>query len=108
MVILADQLADSAITHLAPTRIGTIQKHGRRTAMNTQFVLDGRAMHIVARPQFALVVHHPLGHDEQGDAFDSGRCIGRSGQHQMDDVLSHVVLAIRNEDLLPGDPIGAI
>ena len=49
-----------------------------------------------------------LGHDEQGDALDARRSPFDTGQHQMDDVLGHVMFAAGDPDLLAGDAIGAI
>jgi len=49
-----------------------------------------------------------LGHDEQADALDAGRRIGQAGQHQVDDVVGHVVLTGADEDLVAGDLVGAV
>jgi hypothetical protein len=40
--------------------------------------------------------------------FDAGRRVGQAGQHQMNDVVGHVVLAGADEDLLAGDLVGAV
>ena len=44
-----------------------------------------------------------LGHDEQRDALAALRRVGQAGQHQVDDVVRHVVLAGGDEDLVAGD-----
>ncbi len=40
--------------------------------------------------------------------FGAGRRIGQARQHEMDDVVGQVVLAIGDEDLRAGDAIGAV
>ena len=37
-----------------------------------------------------------------------GRSVGQARQHEVDDVVDQVVLAIGDEDLLAGDPVGAV
>jgi hypothetical protein len=72
-------------------------------------VLDAHAVHVVARAQAAILVDHELGHDEQADALDAlGRTDDHAGQHQMDDVLGHVVLTIGDEDLGAEDLVRAV
>ncbi len=40
-------------------------------------------------------------HEEQRNALGAGRRVGQARQHEMHDVVGHVVLAIGDEDLLP-------
>ena len=56
-------------------------------------------MHVVARAQRAVGVDHELGHDEQADALHAFGRAGHARQHQVHDVLGHVVLAVGDEDL---------
>ena len=49
-----------------------------------------------------------LRHDEQRDALRARRRIGQARQHQVHDVLGHVVLAGGDEDLLAGEPVAAV
>ena len=53
----------------------------------------------------AVGADQELRHDEQRDAAHAGRRVGRARQHQVHDVLGHVVLAVGDEDLLAGDQI---
>ena len=83
LVDLADQKAGGAVEiHYAGGR-----------SLDTHLVFDGAADHAVALALLAVGVGQELGHDEQRDALGAGRCVGQFGQHQMDDVLGHVVLA---------------
>jgi hypothetical protein len=59
-------------------------------------------------PQRTVRVNVEFGHNEQADAFDPGRSIGQSGQHQVDDVVSQIVFASTDENLGAGDLVGAI
>ena len=63
------------------------------------------AVHVVARAQRAVRVDQELRHDEQRDALHALGRIGRARQHQVHDVLGHVVLAVGDEDLLPKMPV---
>ena len=76
--------------------------------MDAELVLDRMAARIVARAERAVVVHEELRHEEQRDALRAGRRIGQPRQHEMDDVVGEIVLAIGDEDLLAGDAIGAV
>ena len=38
----------------------------------------------------------------------AGRRVGQARQHEMDDVVGEVVLAVGDEDLLPGERVGAV
>ena len=59
-------------------------------------------------PRRAVGLDLELGHHEQRDALAAGRCVGQAGQHQVHDVGGQVVLAGADEDLLPGEPVGAV
>jgi hypothetical protein len=92
-VFLADEIADRLVEH----------EHRGRARMDTELVLDRRAGRRVALAERAVRVHQELRHDEQRNsfyAFGRGR---RAREHQVHDVLRKVVLAVGDEDLLPGD-----
>jgi len=65
-------------------------------------------MHIVARAHRTVQVDHEFGHHEQADALDALGRAGDAGQHQMNDVLGHVVLTPGDEYLGTGDFVAAI
>ena len=77
-------------------------------AVDAHLVLDGAALQAVALPRFAILVQQELRHHEQADALDALRPAGDLRQHQVDDVLRHVMFTGGDEDLLPGDQIAAI
>ena len=95
---LAHQGADGAVQH----------DLGRGVAMDAHLVLQTAAVHAVARTDRAVSVDVELGHDEQGDALRASGSVGQACQHQVDDVVGHVVLAGRDEDLLASDLVGAV
>ena len=73
--------------------------------MDAELVLERRADDVVPRAGRAVVVHEELGHQEERDA---ARALGRvrePGEHEVDDVLRHVVVAPRDEDLLTVDAV---
>src|SRR5690606_31670619 len=82
--------------------------HAGGGSLDAHLVLDGAADHAVALTLFAVGVRQELGHDEQRDAFGTGRCVGQLGEYQVHDIFSHVVLAGGDEDLGSGDGVGAI
>ena len=53
-------------------------------------------------------VEQELRHQEQRDAARAGRRVGQPRQHEVDDVVGQVVLAVGDEDLLAGDAIAAV
>ena len=98
LVRLADQVADRAPA--------VAKAHRRRgAAVDAHLVLDGGAGQVVAFAQGAVVVDQVLRAQEQRDAFHAGRCIGQARQHEVDDVLGHVVLAPGDEDLVSADAV---
>ena len=76
--------------------------------MNAELVLDRMRAHVVARAERAVGVEQEFRHQEERDAFRSGRRIGQPRQHQVDDVVGEVVLAVGDEDLLSGDAVAAV
>ena len=73
--------------------------------MNAELVLERGAAEIVAGAERAVRLQQNLRHDEERDAARARRRIGQPRQHQVDDVRRVVVLAVGDEDLLPGDPV---
>ena len=61
--------------------------------MNAELVFDRMRTHVVA-----LAAGHNLGHQKQGNAFGARRCIGQTGENEMDDVVGQVMLTIGYEN----------
>ena len=76
--------------------------------MDAELVLDRCGAQVVARAERAVVVDQELRHQEQRDALVAGGRVGQPCQHEVDDVVGEVVLAVGDEDLLPGDLVGAV
>ena len=76
--------------------------------MNAHLFLNLANRHRVARAKAAISVHQKLRHDEQRDALGALAPARRFGQHQMDDILGHIVIASRDENLGAGDLVAAI
>ena len=96
---------------LGPQQIagGTVVvHHAGRVAVDAHLLFDGADGDAVALTQGAVFVHHELGHDEERHAFDAFGAAFDLGQHQMDDVVGHVVFTRRDEDFLAGDLVAAI
>jgi hypothetical protein len=101
-VLLADQFADGpAVVAIGHDRGGA--------AMDAHLLFERDAAQVIAIAERAVGTHEKLRHDEQRNAFDARRRVRRAREHHMHDVLGHVVLAIGDEDLLPGNAIdGAV
>ncbi|MNE42556.1 hypothetical protein D3C80_1366860 [compost metagenome] len=76
--------------------------------MDAHLVFEGATGHGVALTDGAFGGRQELRHDEQRDAFGASRCIGQAGQNDVDDVVGHVVLTGRDEDLGAGDFVRTI
>ena len=103
-----DQRADRAGRVETFAAAITELKHGRRARLDAELVLDAHAPRVVARACAAVDVDQELGHDEEADALHA---LGRADdacQHEMDDVLRHVVLAVGDEDLRAEDPVATV
>ena len=101
LVGLANQITDRAA-------LISEAHHGGGAAVDAQLVLQRYATHVVACAQATVCIDQEFGHDEQGDAFHPGRRVRQAGQHQMDDVVRHIVLAPGDEDFLAADAIAAV
>ncbi|OIQ73832.1 hypothetical protein GALL_445250 [mine drainage metagenome] len=98
LVQLAQQIAGRAV----------IVHHTGGIAVDAHLFFNLADRGAVARPERAIGIHQKLRHDEQRDAlgaFAAARCLG---QHKVDDIFRKVMLACRDEDLLPGDLVAAI
>eukprot|EP01022_Parablepharisma_sp_SALTPOND_P004193 TRINITY_DN118_c0_g1_i10.p1 TRINITY_DN118_c0_g1~~TRINITY_DN118_c0_g1_i10.p1 ORF type:complete len:1227 (-),score=392.65 TRINITY_DN118_c0_g1_i10:741-4421(-) len=100
-VFLADQGANGT------AMVAELQHRGR-AGLDTQLVLDGHALHVVACAQRTIGIDQELGHDEQRNALHALGRIGGTGQHEVDDVLGHVVLTVGDEDLGTEDLVGTV
>ena len=81
--------------------------HTSRAAVDTQFVLQRqRAGGVPFGGRLAVVVEQEFGHDKQRDTFDTGRRIRQTRQHQMNDILGHLVITPGDKDLGATDAIG--
>ena len=95
-VRLADEVADGAV-------LLAVGQHRRRARVDAELVLDRDALHVVARAERAVVLDQELRHDEERDALHAlGRAVD-AREHEVDDVLGVVVLAVGDEDLLALD-----
>ncbi len=100
-VLLAHQITDGAA-------MVAVLQHGGGRRLDAHLVLDAHTVHVVARAQRPVLVDHELGANEQADALDAlGRAL-HAGQHQVDDVLGHVVLTVGDEDLGAKDLVRAV
>ena len=98
LVLLAHQPADGLL----------VLDDAGGVAVDAHLLFQAGAEDGVARPRLALGVGDELGHDEQADAPRARRRALNAGQHQVDDVVGHVVLAAGDPDLLARDAIGAV
>ena len=87
------------------TAVVAIGHHRRRAAVDAELVLNGHTTQIVARAERAIIIDQELRHREQRDAARTFGRIGQAREHQMHDVVGHVVLTIGDEDLLTADEI---
>ena len=81
------------------TAVVTKLQHRRRAGLDAQLVLDRHTPGVIACAQRAIVTHHEFGHQKQRDALDTLGRARHAGQHEMNDVFSHVVLTIGDVDL---------
>ena len=100
-VLLAHQVADGAV-------LLAVLHHAGGARVDAELVLQAGADHIVARTERAVLVDEILGHQEQRDAACARRRIGQAGQHEMHDVVGHLVVAVGDEDLGAEDAVAAV
>ena len=76
--------------------------------MNAELVLEPGAEHIIALAQRSVIADKEFRHQKQRDTACAGRSVRQSRQHQMDDIVGEIMLAIGDEDLLAVNPVGAV
>ena len=94
-VLLADEVADGLVEH----------HHRGRARVDAELVLDRGAARVVALAERAVGLRQELRHEEERDALHALGRVGRAREHEVDDVLGEVVLAVGDEDLLAGDQV---
>jgi hypothetical protein len=97
-VLLADQPAAGLL----------VLHHAGGVAVDAHLLFQAGAIDAVALARVAVRVRNELRHHEQADPAGPGRGALDAGQHQVDDVLGHVVLAAADPDLLAGDAVAAV
>src|ERR1700761_6889621 len=76
--------------------------------MNPKLVLDTRRTGSVGRAKRTVVRDVALGDKKQRDSPASRWRIWQPREHEMDDVVRHIVIAPGDEDLLSGDGVTAL
>ncbi len=100
-ILLAHEISNGAT-------LVTIRQHGRGARVNAELVLERDAVDVVARAEAAVGVDQEFRHDEQRDALDALGRVGRAREHEVDDVLGVIVLAVSDEDLLAEELVRAV
>ena len=100
-VFLADQIADGAA-------VITILKHSGRAGLDAHLVFNADTVNIVASAEATIRIDHELGHNKQADTLHAFRRALHTSQHQVHDVVSHVVLTIGDVNFCAKNFEGAI
>ena len=95
-IFLTQQIADTI-------PIIAIGHDRRRACMNADLFFQRDALEIVALAECSILIDKIFRHDEQRDAFRARGSPRRTGQHQMNDILAHLMFAIGDENLLSGN-----
>ena len=85
-----------------------IGHHAGGVAVDAHLLFQARAEDLVALPRGSVGLGQELRHDEEADALHASRTALDPRQHEVDDVLDHVVLTGADPDLLAADPVGAV
>ncbi|MBA7475862.1 hypothetical protein ES707_11236 [subsurface metagenome] len=100
-VLFADEIADRAA--------GIAHGHGAGGGgVDAELVLDARGIDVVALAQRAVGIDEEFRHQEQRNAPRARGRIGQACEHEMHDVVGHVVFAIGDEDLRALEAIAAV
>ena len=75
-----------------------ILQNSRGRGFDAHFVFDADAMCVVATAKRTIFVHHEFRHDKQRNPLHAFWRTLHASQHEMNDVLGHVVFAIGDED----------
>ena len=67
---------------------------------------DGDAVNVLGR--YTILINFLLWDQEERDATSASRGIGQTSKHAVDDVVGHVMLAARDEDLGAGYLVSAV
>ena len=94
----ADQVAGGAVE----------VHHAGGVTVDAHFVLKRATGHGVALTDAAIGVGVELGHDKQRNAFGASRCIRQASQHDVHDVIGHIVFTGRDKDLGAGNLVGTV
>ncbi|MNX69953.1 hypothetical protein D3C86_1011880 [compost metagenome] len=76
--------------------------------MNAELVLQRMAEKVVAATRRTVFIRQEFRNEEQRDAARAGRCIRKAGENEVNDVVSRVVFAPGDENLLAEDAVGAV
>ena len=76
--------------------------------MHAELALDAGAVDAVAQAEPTVAPDHEFRHEEERDPAGPRFGVWQAGQHEMDDVVRHVVVAIGDVDLGTGDGIAAV
>ena len=85
-----------------------IMQHSSGRTLNSHLVLNAATDHVIALPQSTVAIDLDFRHQEQrysreALAFPFNLC-----QHQMDDIIRHVMIATSDKDFSAGDGIGTV
>ena len=97
----ANQIANSAVFFAKAHDAG-------RAGVDAELVFDARRLHVIARAQGSVGIDEEFGDKKQRNAARSGGGIGQAGEHQMNDVGRHLVVAIGDVDLGAENPGTAV
>ena len=103
VVHAADQGADRG-----QARVAAEGQLAGRGDLEAHLVLEVGDLSAVALAERAVLIHQVLGHQEHRQALGAGPGALRPGEHQVEDVLRHVLLAVGDEPLDALDVPGAV
>ena len=81
------------------TAVIAVLQNSSRAGFDTHLVFDADAVHVVACANRSVFVHQKLWHHEQANAFDTFRRTLHTGQHEMDDVMRHIMFTVGDVNL---------
>ena len=76
--------------------------------VDAQLMLNAAGAHIIGAAEASIFCGEEFGGEEQGYALHAFGCIGQPGQHQMDDIVGHIMVAPGDVDLLAIEPVIAL
>ncbi len=105
-MLLADEPADGARL-VAETAVAVVHGAGRR-AVNAELRLKPGADDVVPRADRAVLADEEFRHEKKRYPLRPRRRVGEPGEHEVDDVLGNIMLAVGDEYLLPEEAVGSI